>query len=235
MLACDANARVVNARGGAPVEYGDDCREVETPIEGTTRTPLGVTGADLLDALPSEGAGDAAWAPTEEEHEVPFTFGIAADEQRLRFVESTRVDAEPGGKAPAIYVQCSNHLAADAVLRLTSEAGGLDATLPVTFIMFQDEEEQEGTWQIVFSADVDAADLGADFDLEAFVDPANYETLSLFVSGTIREGVLSGDLIAQGTFSDGDFVGAENIEIVTFSGQGRSNAPSSDPSEASLP
>ncbi|HEU4403898.1 MAG TPA: hypothetical protein VFS43_01185 [Polyangiaceae bacterium] len=200
--------------GGDPI--GPSCDEVETPLDAATRTPLGKTGADLLAALPAEGAGDAAWAPGESES--AFTFGITVNEGSLRLVESTEVYPDPGTDGPAVGIVCTDRISVVGVLRLVSAAGGLDTLVPTTFELFRDDQ---GAWPVAFSAGVEATDLGADFDLGSFVETAKYETLRLFVDGEIREGILSGSLVAQGTGSNGETAWAENIEIVTFAGSGK--------------
>ncbi|HEU4403888.1 MAG TPA: hypothetical protein VFS43_01135 [Polyangiaceae bacterium] len=129
----------------------------------------------------------------------------------------SRLSRGPGTDGPAVGIVCTDRISVAGVLRLVSAAGGLDTLVPTTFELFRDDQ---GARPVAFSAGVEATDLGADFDLGSFVETAKYETLRLFVDGEIREGILSGSLVAQGTGSNGETAWAENIEIVTFASNG---------------
>jgi hypothetical protein len=197
------------------------CEDTATPITASAPTSLGAKGADLLAALPAAGGGEVAWGEAawgEGQNEGPFTFAIEADEGSLRFIKSTYVAPNTDGIVLDIGVTCADSIAADAVVRLKVEDAGLDAALAATFILLEDEEG-EG-WRVLASGDVEAADLGPDFDLGAYVDPTAYETLRIFLTATVREGVLSATLMAQGTYSDGVVAGAKNIDIAHFDSNG---------------
>ncbi len=205
LLACDETKEDIDN------DVWPYCEDAETQIAPEDETDIGVTGADLLDALPTSTTADMTWSGDISDS---LTWGFSADTDTLRFVESTAVYPEPeeGQDVPSIGVECPNYVAVDGILNLQSDDGQLNEAVALTVSLDEYETAAAG-----FFVELDPDALGGTLDLSDYLDVGAYDDpVRLFLSGEITDSVLSGYLSAQGSGTDGDVAFAENITIASF-------------------
>jgi hypothetical protein len=208
LLACDDP----NDTGDSAWPYCEDAETIITPDE---TTPLGVTGADLVDSLPQSAEAGIAWSGGDSG---TLSWGFSADAATLRFVESTEVypEPEPGQMVPDIAVDCPDYVAIDGVLNLQSDDGQLNEAIALTITL---DEYSLDDMSAGFFAELDQDTLGGTLDLSDYLDESAYDAVRVFLSGEIVGGTLSGELSAQGEGTSGDMAFAENIIIATINGE----------------
>lgn len=196
---------------GAPmVPY---CEDVESSITAHEATDIGLTGAELIDDLPESAAGEVEWSGGRNSE---LAWGFAADSETLRYVESTATypaSEDPSAPMIDIAVECLNYIAIDGTLTLHSSDGQLHEAIPVTLSL--NERSLDSSLAIHFFTHIDA--LSGSLELSEYVDESRYDTVSVYLEGTITEGTLTGELAAQGEGATQDNVFAEYIPIAAFS------------------
>ena len=118
-----------------------------------------------------------------------------------RDVESTYVPPEGNGPVPAIDIQCTDHVAIDGTLSISTPNGEISEEIAIT---------------MTYNVDVDSGEATGSFydelpGLSGTFQPSNADASSkYFISGSIASGQFSGSLIMQTSGEDGDMAWAEN-------------------------
>jgi hypothetical protein len=185
------------------------CEDVESSITADEETDIGLTGNDLTDAVPESADGVVEWSGGSIGE---LNWGFSADSETLRYIESTQVYPEPdNSNAPMIDIAmvCQSSIAIDGTLTLQSNDGQLNEAIPVTLSLY------DNNLAINFFADIDALD--GSLDLSDYVEESSYDSVALYLTGTITSGILTGELAALGEGYSEDYLFVETIPIATFS------------------
>ena len=173
----------------------------------------------MLDALPYAEDLSLAWADGVEDS---LTWSFEADESTLALVQTEAVYPDTNGPVPAIDVECYDYLSVAGVLSLSSDDGRLEEELDITVAMYGGGGGggSEGPLAIV-SETMEVTDLQGPLDVGDFLDPSDYDELSLYLAGEIyfgeEESSFSGRLQGRAETTTGDFAMMELIDIASWS------------------
>lgn len=192
------------------------CDEISQSVARDDDTGIGIPASDLLDALPFAEDLSLTWA---EDVDDSLSWSFAADESTLALVESEAVYPESDGLVVDIGVVCSDYISVAGTLSLASGDGRLQEDLEVTLQLYSGGMVSEGPLAVV-SKPLETTDLQGALDTVDYIDPGQYDSVSLYLSGEIYFGEelldFVGQLQGRGESTDGDMAILESVDIATW-------------------
>ena len=183
---------------------GPRCEEEEFAVEASEETLLGFTPQDAADQIPLSNTVGLEW----EDGSVDcLQYSLQLDPNSGRDVESTHVPPEGNGPVPAIDIQCTDYVAIDGTITLSTFDGAISEAIAITMSYQIDEDSGEATGS--FHEELSA--------LSGTFQPSNADSSSkFFISGSIVNGSFQGSLIMQTSGEDGNMAWAENTFLADW-------------------
>jgi|GEM_PF-6186293 len=189
------------------------CEDVASPLAPEEDGGFGMSGQDLLDAIPAQLDGASLFADDSESN---LQVLISVDAESLRAVASEAVYPDTDGPVPDIAVICPSRVEVDAQIQLLTEDGRLAETLEVVLASDDPAEMGSPAGEVHFSAELDHENLEGSLDLADFADLSAYDSVSMSVFGAILDGALEGELSGQGEAVQGNTAMAEMIPVAAL-------------------
>lgn len=178
----DGDSGPMNGQIGG-VHGGETCQEEEEPIGLDDASPLGFSAAEVIAAVSGERTAQLTWA---KGGSTTATLSVGAP-VAARFVESTvATGTPPNGQEPAIAVVCSDYLEIDVPLSFSTEDGAFAETFSLTLRATQADTA-------AFYHSIDLSALEGSYQVTE-VDPAEFNKLWVYLSGTISGSAVSGEI-----------------------------------------
>jgi len=192
------------------------CDETSQSIDRDDDSGIGIPASDLLDALPFAEELALSWAEGAEDS---LAWSFQADESTLVLIQSQAVYPETNGPVPLIDVECSDYLSVAGTLSLASADGRLQEELEITLKISGGGMASEGPLAIV-SEELEISDLQGEIDTGDYIDPSEYDTVSLRLGGEIYFGdemlEFVGQLRGRGEKTEGQFATLESFDIASW-------------------
>ena len=189
------------------------CDEVSTAMD-PSEVRFGVLGADFAFSAPLRLDGVADFEGMDSSS---ISVDFIVDESSLRFIESTEAPMDGDGPVAEIAVNCFDRMEVEAELSLMSADGQLDERIDV--VMSIEDDGMGGDPMPVrrLNAELDPELLQGSLNMADYTDPGSFDTIDMFLSGSLSEDGLEAELSAMGEEANGQTVTVMNIPIAQMS------------------
>ena len=188
------------------------CEDTASPMTPDEESTFGLLGQDFLARIPAELDGIA---DVDGGTSAVLEMSVHVDVSTLRAVASEPAPIPPNVPVAMIAVYCSDRVEVDAQVEFFTEDGQLAEVLSVVLVATDGEDPDAQTEDVFFRSA-----LGDDFEgslsIEDFVDPAEYDSIALSMSGGFIDQAFRGEVVAMGEVQMGNAVTAELISMVSL-------------------